>query len=240
MKTALCMVCGGFCRAFARTRRRRGSGPPVPRLEQRVRHRAARSAGAPDDARSRRRRRRRPPRRTPAVSPAARPRSANGIASSRIVPAATAAPPRPAFDPMRLARRWRSQNVPVSRPAVCRTENRTPAGRQELQRELAAVGQQVDRPARRRRPGRTGGRGRSRTGPASRAPRPALGLVHRARRRRGPRARRRPAIRSSWSPRRRASARCRPVGVGLRRPARRPSRCCVTNSSSGTGLPSSR
>ena len=210
-ETALCMVCGGLCRASARTPSRYAR--PVPRFELRVRHRQLdrpmRRMALDLDAvcvvdrheerqRVAGRQRRGRPAATPARGSCRRPPSRR---------------PAPALDPARRRRRAGPRSVAVSRPASCRTENRTPAGLRNFSDELAA----------RRPAGRSTGsrgvephvetrRGRTRTGPASRSPAAGRSGASR-RRRRGPRASRRRATRSSWFPRRRASASASAVGA---------------------------
>ena len=215
------------------------SGPPVPRFEIGRRHlqldRLVRrmpldfhAAGGVQrhEERHRRRRPRRPGRRAaaPARGPCRPPPRAAGAALDPArLPVGRSVPERP-------GRR---------RPTAAGPTNRTPGRLQELQR-AARVRPPAGRPAG-RDASTPDAAGRSRSNPnctqrqrprlAARSGASAPATVA------GPRARRRRATRSSWSPRRRGSARAAPVGVGLDRRRARRVEMLLTNSSSGTGWP---
>ena len=191
----------------------------------------------------RRRRRRTAPRRTTTdvAGRHARGRPAAARSQGRCRP-----PPsrrRAAFDPERRPRRPGPCAIPErpdQPPELLRGSTSAARRRQELQRHLASVGQQVDGRLRRVDADVAAARGRTRTAPAS-AQRRRVGTWCIGRRAdvARPRRCRRRATRSSSSPRRRASARAAPSvrsGAG----AARPVEMLLTNSSSGTGLPSRR
>ena len=221
------MICGGFAgaaRAVARPGplRPSSSAPRTARPAPR-----ARSAGAPDAARPRRRRRRTPRRRTPAGSPAAADRSASGIADLEDRPGRHDGAARTALDPVRLSGLPLPEACRSPGPAPARTENRTPAGLQELQRELRA----------RRPAGRSPGRApstrtysRSRVEPELDERQTAAGwrsvwCIAPATSRTSSVAGAQP-LEVARLLAVDASAPAAPVGVGLRPAARAPSRCC--------------